>query len=98
MLAPDACRTKDEVRREIDRLDRALVGLLAERFAYVRRMAQIKQEPSEALDEDRVAEVAARVAAEAEQAGLDPELARDLWRRLMEWNIAWERQAIGRST
>ncbi len=39
-----------------------------------------------------------RVAAEAEQAGLDPELARDLWRRLMEWNIAWERQAIGRST
>jgi isochorismate pyruvate lyase len=96
MPAPEECRTKDEVRQEIDRLDRALVALLAERFAYVRRMAELKSEPAEALDPERVADVAAKVAAEAARRGLDPALVEELWRRLMDWNIAWERQAIGR--
>lgn len=95
MPAPEDCRTKDEVRAEIDRLDRDLVDLLGKRFAYVRRMAELKRDPGEADDPARIEEVLSRVAAKAETLRLNGDLIRSLWRRLIDWNIAWERKAIG---
>ena len=95
MAAPEDCMTKEQVRAEIDRLDRQIVGLLGERFSYVRRMAQLKQAPDEANDPARVGAVLDKIAAEASAIGLDADLARSLWRRLIDWNIAWERAHIG---
>jgi isochorismate pyruvate lyase len=92
--APADCTTKPHIRAEIDRLDAELVSLLAERFGYVRRMAEIKASPDEALVPERVDEVLDRVAVAATAAGLDEDLARDLWRRLIEWNIDFERRTI----
>jgi len=92
--APADCTTKAHIRTEIDRLDAELVALLAERFGYVRRMAEIKSSPDEALVPERVDEVLDQVAASAVEAGLDEALARDLWRRLIEWNIDYERRTI----
>jgi isochorismate pyruvate lyase len=91
---PADCTTKDHIRTEIDRLDVELVALLAERFGYVQRMAQLKSSPDEALVPERVEEVIDRVGASAVKAGLDEALARDLWRRLIEWNIDFERRTI----
>ncbi|BCP53885.1 salicylate biosynthesis protein [Kaistia sp. 32K] len=91
---PAECVTKSDIRTEIDRLDAELVAVLAERFGYVRRMAEIKSSPEEALVPERVDEVLDRVAAAAVEAGLDEGLARDLWRRLIEWNIEYERRTI----
>lgn len=91
---PEQCLTKEDVRTEIDRLDRELVRLLAERFGYVHRMSEIKTSPSEALVPARVDEVLNRVSSEAAKVGLDPDLARTLWSRLIDWNIAFEEQAI----
>mgnify|MGYP001100485798 CR=1 FL=1 len=92
--APADCTTKTHIRTEIDRLDADLVALLAERFGYVRRMAEIKLSPDEALVPERVDEVLDQVAASAAAAGLDEGLARDLWRKLIEWNIDYERRTI----
>ncbi|WP_336800159.1 chorismate mutase [Kaistia sp. MMO-174] len=91
---PADCTTKAHIRSEIDRLDADLVALLAERFGYVQRMAEIKSSPDEALVPERVDEVLDRVAVAASKAGLDEQLARDLWRRLIEWNIEFERRTI----
>ncbi len=96
MPAPEDCTTKEEIRAEIDRLDRELIALLGERFSYVRRMAQIKQTPGEARDADRVNAVLDKVAGEAEAAGLDADLVRLMWRQLIDWNIAWEAKNIGK--
>ncbi len=96
--APEDCVTKEDIRAEIDRLDSELVALLASRFAYVRRMSELKANPDEALVPARVDEVLARVAARAEEGGLDPDLARSLWSMLIDWNIAFERDAIARRT
>jgi isochorismate pyruvate lyase len=93
-MTPAECRTREDIRREIDRLDRELVARLAERFGYVRRMAEIKQDPQEARIDTRVDDVLAKVTALADEHGLDPELMRDLWTRLMDWNILWEERAI----
>jgi isochorismate pyruvate lyase len=54
MLLPAECRTKDDIRAEIDRLDRELMALLAARFGYVRRMAELKSSPADAHDQGRV--------------------------------------------
>ncbi|MCX5514856.1 chorismate mutase [Kaistia algarum] len=93
---PEDCHSKAEIRTEIDRLDRELVERLAERFAYVQRMAELKTDPDEALVPARVDEVLDRVAATASAAGFDPGLARELWAHLIDWNIAFEREAIAR--
>jgi isochorismate pyruvate lyase len=92
--APADCTTKAHIREEIDRLDSELVTLFAERFGYVQRMAQLKSSPEEALVPERVDEVIDRVGAQAAEAGLDEQLARELWRRLIEWNIDYERRTI----
>ena len=91
---PEDCHSKSEIRAEIDRLDRALVEMLAERFTYVRRMAELKSDPTEALVPGRVDEVLDRVAAAARTAGFDEGLARELWGRLIAWNVEFERRAI----
>jgi isochorismate pyruvate lyase len=46
-MTPAECRTREDIRREIDRLDRALVDLLVERFAYIRRMVELKRDPDD---------------------------------------------------
>ena len=38
MKPANACITQDEVRSEIDRVDKALVDLLGERWGYIDRM------------------------------------------------------------
>lgn len=88
------CTTKQHVRDEIDRIDGELVEKLAERFGYVRRMAELKTDPGEALAPARIEEVLHRVAAAARQAGFDETLARQLWAAMIDWNIAFERAEI----
>lgn len=94
MRQPEECQTKQEIRTEIDRLDKQLIKLFGERFAYVRRMAELKKGPDEAFVPERVDEVLKQIETEAEAAGFDSGLARDLWRTLIDWNIAYEREKI----
>jgi isochorismate pyruvate lyase len=79
-----------ELRTEIDRLDRLLVRLLSERQRYIERAAEIKHKRSDIRDEARISDVLAKVAAEAESAGLDPALAREVWQALVEASIKLE--------
>ena len=59
-LAPADCKTKEDVRAEIDRIDQALLALFAERHRYVTRMAEIKTDPHEANDPKRTEAVIAK--------------------------------------
>jgi isochorismate pyruvate lyase len=91
---PDQCLNMADLRAEIDRLDRALVRLLSERQRYIERAAEIKSKRSDIRDEARIADVLAKVAAEAAKEGLKPEIARAVWRELMERCIAHEMDAF----
>lgn len=86
----DQCLDMSEVRLQIDVLDRALVRLLSARQRYIERAAEIKRHRSEVRDEARIADVLAKVANAAEQNDLKPEIARAVWRTLMENSIALE--------
>jgi isochorismate pyruvate lyase len=88
--APEQCRDMAELRAEIDRLDRALVAMLAERQGYIERAAEIKQDRNIVRDEARIEDVVAKVLVAARKAGLDPKIAEPVWRTLIERCIAHE--------
>ena len=93
--APD-CKSMAEIRVEIDRLDRDLVALLAQRASYIDRAAEIKAEVDmPARIEDRVEEVVRNVRRHALDQGLPPDLIEKFWRRLIDWSIAREESRLG---
>lgn len=97
MKRPQDCTTMAEIRAEIDRLDRALVGLLAERAGYIDRAAAVKTGINlPARIDERVEEVVANVRAHARTEGLPPDLVEKLWRRLIDWSIAREEVVLGK--
>ncbi len=87
---PDLCRSMADVRAGVDALDAQLVELLARRFAYMRAAARLKPERSQVRDEARKAEVIGGVRSQAVSLGVPPDLAVELWERLVEGSIAYE--------
>jgi isochorismate pyruvate lyase len=85
-----ACQTMAELRSEIDRLDRTLVGLLAERQTYIERAAEIKTVRTAVHDQARIDDVVAKVLATAATKGLSAAIAEPVWRVLVDRCIAHE--------
>jgi isochorismate pyruvate lyase len=93
---PAECEDMSHVRVEIDRLDTALVELIAERFGYVERAWQIKlKEMSAANVPWRNQQVIDRVRAKAEERGVPPDLCEALWRQMIGWFIQYEERKLG---
>ena len=88
------CENMTEVRAEIDRVDQALVDLLAERWTYVDRAWVFKRSPEEASVPWRNREVIQKVKARAEDAGMPPEMAEALWRMIIGWGIQYEEERL----
>ncbi|MCB1547474.1 MAG: chorismate mutase [Hyphomicrobiaceae bacterium] len=91
---PQNCESMDHVRVEIDRLDAALVDLIAERFGYVERAWQLKSNPSEALVPWRIQQVIDKVRARADSRGVSPELCEALWRQMIGWFVQYEEEKL----
>jgi isochorismate pyruvate lyase len=79
-----------DVREGVDALDRALVALLVQRFAYMDAAARIKPSRDAVRDEARKAQVIANASAAARAAGLPENLAESLWETLVEASIGYE--------
>ena len=88
--APDRCSSMAEVRAGIDRLDEAIVALLAERFRYMDAAARIKQEREAVRDERRKADVLAKVRASARREEAPAERVAAVYEQLIENSIAYE--------
>lgn len=96
MPDPRNCTTMAEVRAGVDAVDRALVALLARRFAYMDAAARIKPSRGEVRDEARKAEVIANARAAAAASGLPEQVIAALWDQLVEASIAYEFEAFDR--
>jgi isochorismate pyruvate lyase len=79
-----------EVRGALDALDEQIVTLLGRRMRYVEAAGRIKQRRDEVRDEARNAVVIAHAAEVAERVDFPPEVARELYRMLIEASIAHE--------
>ncbi|CAN5222869.1 chorismate mutase [soil metagenome] len=87
-----------DLRAIIDGIDRDIVALLAERIKCLDRVIAVKvRDDLPAAIPERIEGVVANVRAEAEAAGMSPDLAEVLWRRLIDWSIAYEDRHLGGS-
>lgn len=94
--APEDCADMAVLRAAIDRLDRRLIGLFAEREGYIGRAAELKAAAGlPARIPERVEEVIANIRAAAAAEGLDPTLYETLWRVVIEAAIALEQARLG---
>ena len=92
MKPPEECGTLEEVREEIDRIDRSIVGLIGERAGYVHAAARFKPtEESVAAPERQQSMYRAR-REWAEAADLDPDVIEELYRDLIAYFIERERE------
>ncbi|MBI1210986.1 MAG: chorismate mutase [Alphaproteobacteria bacterium] len=89
-VAAPQCQSMAEVRREIDRVDRILVRLLAERLTYIERAGHIKKDRDVVRDEARIADVLGKVRTACEREEFPFTIAEPVWRALMEGCIAHE--------
>jgi isochorismate pyruvate lyase len=84
-----------EVRTEIDRIDRAMVDLMAERFGYVERAWQIKLANKEVASVPwRNQDVIDKVRTRAAEQGLPPDLVEALWRQMIGWFIQYQEERL----
>ena len=88
--APVPCPEMQEIRAQIDALDKRLVALLAERQKLIAAAGEVKPSRDTVRDEARIEEVVQLVLAEAEKLGLVREIAEPVWRQLIESSIAYE--------
>lgn len=93
MNAQILCHSLDEVRHHIDRLDRQMVQLLAQRSEFVRQAAGFKKTAAEVPAPARVAQVLRKVEGLAQEFGAPPAVAVATWQAMIGAFIAME-QAV----
>ena len=84
------CENMQDVRAEVDRIDRLLVALIAERQGYMSEAARIKQDRNVVHDDARIEDVVAKVKSFATEMGLSHEIAEPVWREMISRCIAFE--------
>jgi len=90
MKTPDECRTIEEVRSEIDRIDRAIIEAIAQRRGYVHAVMQFKRSAEDVHAHERQRQMLAVRRAWAEEHTLSPELVEKLFRSMVDHFIAEE--------
>ena len=78
-----SCDSLDQVRAQIDRLDRQIVALLAERGEYVRLAARFKKTSADVAAPARVQQVIAKVRTLASEAGAEPAVVERVYRAMI---------------
>jgi chorismate mutase len=94
LKTPGECLRKEEVRDEIDRIDRAIIELFALRFEYVKAIVQFKADRHEVVAQDRKDRVINQRAQWATELGLDTETFANLYRLLIDSNIQKEMELL----
>lgn len=77
------CNNLEEVRENIDRIDDAIVRLIAERRAYVMQASEFKKDENAVAAPNRVEAVIEKVRGKAEKYGVSPDMIESLYRNMI---------------
>lgn len=89
-LRPDECQGMEDIRREIDRLDRAVIKLLGTRLQYVLAASQFKTSASSVRAPERFKAMLAQRREWAAIEGLSPDAIEKLYSDLVNHFIEEE--------
>jgi isochorismate pyruvate lyase len=90
MASPEDCKTLQDVRHEIDRIDEEIVERIGQRAGYVKAAARFKTSEAHVAAPERMAAMLAVRRGWAEREGLDPDVIEDIYRRLVTYFIERE--------
>ena len=77
------CKSLEEVRANIDRIDNSIIKLIAERTEYGKQAAKFKTNTDGVKAPDRVESVIRKVRGNAEKYGADADMAEALYREMI---------------
>lgn len=87
------CNSIEEVRSNIDRIDRQIVTLLAERGGFVKQAARFKKTTDDVKAPQRVEQVIAKVTALSQELGANPSVTEQVYRAMISGFINAELSA-----
>ena len=85
-----ACEHLQEIRQEIDAIDRTIIGLLGQRYEYVQAAAKFKTSAQTVNAEERVKAMMQQRREWATEAGISPEIVEKIYTELVQYFIQEE--------
>lgn len=92
MKHPADCHSLEEVRAQIDCIDEQVIALLGERAHYVKAAARFKTSEAAVAAPERLAAMLQVRRKWAEGHGLSADAIEKMYRGLVEYFIAWEKE------
>lgn len=87
MKKPEDCSNIEDIRQEIDAIDKEVIAALKRRFAYVKTAAKFKKSAKSVKAPDRFNSMLQERRTWAEEAGLNPDVIEKLYRDLVNYFI-----------
>lgn len=91
---PKDCNSKEEIRQQIDVIDKEIIALFAKRFVYVSEIVKFKNDAESVVAQDRKNEVIELRGKWAEEHGLDKDTFEQIYRFLVDHNIKKEMEIL----
>ena len=92
--SPSDCTCKEEIRQQIDVIDKEIIALFAKRFEYVSEIVKFKNDIESVVAQDRKDQVIRERGEWAEKHGLDKNTFEQIYRFLVDHNIGKELEVL----
>jgi len=84
------CRSIQEIRDSIDKIDYQILASFGKRLEYVKEIVKFKNDAEEIVAPDRQAEVFQKRREWAREFGLNADLFEEMYKLLVNWNVQKE--------
>ena len=95
---PAECASKEEIRAQIDQIDKEIIQLFSLRFKYVSEIVKFKTDAESVVALDRKNQVIKVRGEWAEEVGLDKETFQQIYNFLIDHNISKELEILSKKT
>lgn len=92
--SPSECISKEEIRAQIDSIDKEIISLFGLRFQYVSEIVKYKTDIESVVAQDRKDHVIKQRGQWAEKHGLDKDTFEQMYRFLVDHNIGKEMEML----
>jgi isochorismate pyruvate lyase len=87
MQLPENCQNIEEIRTEIDRIDREIIALIGKRFNYVKAAVKFKTSTTDVKAPARFKSILEQRRIWAEAENLNPDVVEEIYRNLVNYFI-----------
>ncbi len=94
MKNPGDCSNIDEIRNEIDAIDRNIINLLGERLLFIKAIVRFKKSKEDVMARKRYAQVLEERRKWAAEQGIDPDIVEKAYRTLMDYFIEEQKKMM----